>query len=334
MGQNQRYLLKFYIKLKRFKIDNRFFIYIFFCIVATVFWFLNALSKDYTYNFTYPIVFTDMPEDKLLVGKTTGDIKLKVSAYGFDLLQHNFKKSINPLEISLSSAYLHRRNQQDSSFYILSSQEKNKLSAQLKGIKIISISPDTLPLILSTIIKKKVAVVPDLNISYGQQYTLKNDIEIIPDSIFVFGPAIIIDTLQSLQTEKINIENVSKSMSFKTQLAEIENIKISDKEITLNVSVEKFTEVRFELRIDKLNVPDNVSLKTFPTKIKVKYHVGLSKNDRNDISKFRAVVDYEQIKMSAVPARMLKVVMINQADSIIKNSLRYYPSKVEYLIEK
>ena len=57
-----------------------------FLVVSVYFWFLTKLSKDYNSTIQYPMVFENLPKDKLLQKKPQESIDIHVKASGFKIL--------------------------------------------------------------------------------------------------------------------------------------------------------------------------------------------------------------------------------------------------------
>ena len=68
------------------KFNKQLLIYLFFLVVAICFWYLNALSKDYTTVVNYAVKFTDFPKGKVLVSDMPDKIGLKVKGFGLTFL--------------------------------------------------------------------------------------------------------------------------------------------------------------------------------------------------------------------------------------------------------
>ena len=66
-------------------------IFFFLIVLSSVFWILTVLSKDYTSTITTPVVFYNLPDDKLLIESKEVTLQMQVKAPGFSLLAHQFK---------------------------------------------------------------------------------------------------------------------------------------------------------------------------------------------------------------------------------------------------
>lgn len=331
-------LLKLFRKIihrEKIKFSQKLLIFLFFILVSTIFWFLNALSKDYNTTISYPVHFTNFPKDKILVNKLPSHILLHVNSYGFTLLQHKLKKSLLPIIFNVNSFALNKvplsnHDIGTSKFYILTSLAKQKIANQLSSeIKIIDISPDTLIFQFANIIKKKVRVKPMLKIDFEKQFMLKGKITIHPDSIILSGPYTILDTIDRVKTKYYFLNKLNKTIKKNLEICDIKNVKFSKKRVIVKVPVEKYTEASLNVQIEVKNLPDSLYLKTFPNDVKISYLVGFSNYDKTKPHHFKAIVDYKSIENN-LNNKKIKVKIVKFPRFI--NSMKHYPKNVEYII--
>jgi hypothetical protein len=79
-----------------------------------------------------------------------------------------------------------------------------------------------------------------------------------------------------------------------------------------------------------LNIPDSMTMKTFPSAIKVNFIVSLRNYNKVNAYQFRAFVDYKGIYSSI--NNKLKVTLERQP--IFVKSVTFHPKNVDYIIEK
>lgn len=334
-------VLNFINKITNFrnrKVDrHKLTVFIFFLVLSTIFWFLNALSKNYTATISCPIRFVELPKNKILVGELPSDLSLKVNAYGFALLKYNMSKSLLPVNISVNPNVLNYIKNSDSTlFYMLSDNSRERISNQLNSeIRIIDISPDSVYFQFAKVQDKKVAIIQDFEVNYRKQFINKDKIRLVPDSIFIIGVKETIDTIKSVKTIHQEFSDIYKTTTKRIKLQTIPGIDFSDNEVEMTIPVEKYTEGNLTLRIETINVPKRLSLKTFPNKVKISYLAGLSEYNTIIPEQFKAIVDFKDIDLKNNDlSEKVKVQIIKKPDNIIPGSLDYSPSKVEYIIEK
>lgn len=316
-------------KLKEVRLNRNIITYLICVVIASILWFLNALNKDYTSDISYPVKYTNFPEDKYPVIQLPSKIQLEVKAKGFALLGHRIRTSFLPITLNVSSYRGHAKEKNGMLEFTLNTNDiKDKISNQLStDIKLNNITPEEIVFKLANSVSKMVPVIPVVNYTLKRQYIL-NKITVAPDSIRVSGPAPFIDTLQGIPTQAIVLKNLSKDTKETTGLSEMPDCHFQDTKIEVYLQVEQFTEAKRTLPIVPLHVPDSLIIRLFPTNVAISYEIGLSKYDKVSNSDFVFAVDYPktndspylEIKMEKVPA-------------FIKN-LSFSPQKVEYIIER
>ncbi len=106
-------------------------------------------------------------------------------------------------------------------------------------------------------------------------------------------------------------------------------MEFSEDEVDVNINIEKFTEGSHKIKLNVLNVPDSLIIRTFPKEITVTYFVALSDYEKVLPQLFEAVVDYNE---TVHQENKLQISIKNSPEYI--KSLRFNPKSVEYIIEK
>jgi YbbR domain-containing protein len=307
-------------------------VFLFFLTISTIFWFLNALSKEYVTNLSFPVKYEKFPPNKILVSELPSQITLKVNSFGFTILQYKLSISQVPIIFNLEDLQLHRFQNVDSSkYYLLTSATLGKIENQLgTSLKILEIQPDSLIFDLEQIGKKKVPIVSRLQLNFIKQYTQKGKTQLLPESVTVAGPISRLDSIHYVNSEPIVIEGVNKTITVKINLVSIKGTNFSESEVQVTVPVERFTEAEIRVPIEILNLPNSLGLKIFPSQVNISCMVALSDYELLDAKRFRAVVDFSSI--AEKPGSKLKVKIVDYPSNII--SFKYYPKNVDYILEK
>ena len=187
------------------KIPKSFFV----ALIATVlFWSLTKLSKEYQTVITFPVEYINLPQDKLIQSEPLQEIEIQAKASGFKL----FGVSIFKKKIKLDVKRLKRKS--NSGYYLLLENQKIDIQNQVSSDFVINaIEQDTIYLDLGQLTSKKVALKGTYDFTYKLGHHLTNDVRISPDSILVSGPKRQIDTLQYLYLEKLELKDISKSIT-------------------------------------------------------------------------------------------------------------------------
>jgi hypothetical protein len=236
-----------------------------------------------------------------------------------------FKKPV-PISFKISAFNMNRRSD-SSSAYILTRYLRDQISTQLPAeLQLLEIKPDTLHFQFTERVTRRVKIWADLAFTVDNQFTIKNEIELLPDSVDLTGPDLILDTLSFVSTERLDLGLLTRNFSDKVRLKQIPELQYSLSRVECSIELERFTEMQVPVPIDVLNLPDSILLQTFPSRVMLTCKVGLSKYDRIEGYPFRAVVDYalidERTKVLSVSIQNLPVYLL---------SYEYSPKSVEFL---
>jgi len=299
-------------------------------------WLLVKLSQDYSTNISYPIEYKNNPINKININKLPTQINLKVSASGFEILKYKVTSDLIPIVLDIASEKLKILNSDTSINFIETISLLENINLQLsensilKDIKITNVEPDTLFFQFTEMISKKVEIKLNADITYFRQFMLKDNIIISPDSLIVQGPAIVLDTVDYVETQYVKFENLKDNVEKEIKLKTFKNLIYSIEKTLITINVEQFTEADAIVAIQIKNLPDSLKLKIFPNKIKINYLVGFSNYNIIGEDEFIATIDFNDIKNNLT--NKLKIKIEASPDKI--KSFQFTPTSVEYLIEK
>lgn len=320
-------------KKVKFKINKKFIYFIIFLILSFILWFLNALNRDYTTNLNLPVTFYNFPKNKANITELPSYFIISVKANGFDIVKYEFNKNFNPIKIDLSSSHFYKFDENDTNkFYILTKDYLNDIDfVLLYDMKVENIKPDTLYFHFTKFGVKKVPIELLSDITTANQYVIKdNIISIIPDSAIVSGPQILIDTITKIFTNNIYLKGLSEKTSVNVELNNYNGITISPQNIQLVIDIEQYTEVRFKVPIEIVNLPDSLYLHLFPNFVDIVYKIGFSNYQKIKESDFKVIVDYNSILDNF--GSKVNTQIVKYPSKIYE--FQHHPEFVEYIIQK
>ena len=116
---------------------------------------------------------------------------------------------------------------------------------------------------------KKVPVDPVYSITYMPQHMNKGELEIIPDSVTLYGQARILETIDKVLTEPIKHSNLSSEIQGVVHLEKMKDVRMSVSEVHNLQNVSRFVEMKLTLPVTAENVPSDKKLVPFPSKADV-----------------------------------------------------------------
>lgn len=291
-------------------------------------WLLITFSKEYTTVITYPVNYNNIAQDKLLQEIPIKKIDLSITATGFKIL----RAKLITKKINLEASKLRKKSA--SKFYFLPRNQTTKIQKQLlNGIVLEEIVQDTIFLNLGVLSSKKVALKPQVDITYHIGYDLLDELAITPDSIVISGPEDQIKNINYLNLSPLTLKGVKASFTEEVAIlksAKQKNLKFKNTKVTIAGKVDKFTEGTVQVPFIIKNLPENTNLTILTDKVEIVYVVALSNFAKVSETSFVVECDYEMAVENEVGYLIPKV--ITEVD-FIKN-IKVIPSKIDFLIQK
>lgn len=302
---------------------NRLSVFLLFVFVSAILWLLIKLSDDYSVSIDLPVTFEDLPNDKWLAEQTDQTLKLTINSRGFVIFRAAYLRNVRQLAVSLESIPYRKQSQND--YYINTANLRN-LAAEAFNVNEtdIGFEETELRFKLENLAQKRLAVQARLAINYKQQYNASATPRLLPDSVWVFGPENMLDTMQVIYTQHIQLKEVEQDVNMRLALDyNKEQVKLQPAEVGLKIAVDRFTEASFTIPI---RTPEQLQLKTFPERVQINFMVSLSDFSKIEATQFRVEIDTSGIAHNA-NALQLK---LTQSPPLATN-ITMSPESVEYI---
>ena len=304
---------------------REFLIFLFFVAISFGFWMLQTLDGNFETEFTIPLRLKDVPKDVVITSDLQDEVRVKVEDRGTVLLNYMLGRSFLPISINFSDY------ENSSSRVVLPYEDlRKRVSSQLNSTtKLLSVYPDSIGFVYSQGKFKKVPVSVSGKITPGIQYYI-SDIKLSPDSVIVYAPAEVLKTVQTAYTMPLDCEDLTENTSLRTSLKKIDGAKYDPSFCDVSVSVDMYSEKTVEVPVVGIGFPANKTLRTFPSKVKVTFKVGLSGYSSVNADDFFIGVKYSDLLKTSKDNIDLVVTTTNPNVS----NIRVVPSSVDYLIEE
>nr|WP_288933446.1 CdaR family protein [uncultured Allomuricauda sp.] len=267
-------------------------------------WFISNLSDTYESRAYFTINYRNLP-DSLLLGKNSDHlIEAKLRTSGFQFLYYKIFKS--RIDIDVSEVEFQNGG------YVLSEEIlKRQMDQQLsQNISLLDLDRNRLEVDLYQVDSKKIPIKAKLGLQLEQNYILDGKIKITPDSIEVKGPSNEIDTIKSIKTSLLQLNNVNADFSNEVGLVfpkGLDNSIFSIGRVTVSGKVSKFSEKVFEVPIQVINIPEGYQIKTFPDVVTVLCKATIERLKEISASDFEIVADYSQLMGSESSTLFLEI---------------------------
>lgn len=301
-------------------------IFLLFLLLATLFWSLIKLSKEYISEVEFELAYSDIPKNKLIQNEPDKKVKLTLKTVGFKLLNYEFKKRV--LDYSLTE--IERKG--GSMYFSETRSNTNYLQAQLSAETVVlNVEPDTLFFDLGVKRSKKVPVVSQMTYQFKTGFNFVGDVTLNPGEISISGPEKVIDTINEIYTFKDELNEISESFEYSVSLEHPnEVIVLSEEAVIVKGEVDKITDGSYTLPFKVINLPRNVIISTYPKEVKVVYQVALKDYNKIPENSFRIQCDYKQTEDNNLD---YLIPILVEKPEIITN-VKIIPNKIEFLIKK
>jgi hypothetical protein len=313
-------------KLKSFLISKDVLSFLLFFLLSAIFWFVNALDKNREITLRVPLQLINLPKEVTVTNNLPDFITVDVKDVGVNLFTYSDQK-LKPLNISLTNFQYSKLGQ----IQIDAATINRYLQSYfLQTTQIISFSPDTLLIEYEKLFEKKVPIKIKANIETKHQFMIDGDIIINPAFVNVYGPEQILDTLRWIETEIVELNNLSDTVFLNLKIKPVPFIRPEINTVKVLIPVTMFTEKNIELPVQAVNLPNYLKIKSFPAFVRASINISITAFQRFKSNDIQVYIDYNEIKGSKSPKYNLK---INNRNPHI-NNIRLTPSEVEYILEK
>lgn len=324
----RRTYLKISRQVKDFLLSEKsreFFIFLFFFFVAGGFWLLRTLNNDYETSFSIPIRLKGVPNDVVITSEPASELHITVKDKGTVLLNYMLGKSFYPVTLDYAD-YKSVNNR----VRIYAPQFEKKVLSQLNAsTRLLSMKPDTLEYIYATGASKRVPVKLQGTLSAGREYYL-SDTLFQPDSVLVYAPAAVLDTITVASTQVLKLENISDTLKQQVSLQVQKGVKFVPSSIEMTLPVDIYTEKTVEVPVRGVNFPADKVLRAFPSKVQVTFQVGMSRFRQVGADDFHIYVTYEELLKLGSDKYTIKLKNLPKEVSRV----RFNPSQIDFLIEQ
>lgn len=324
----RRVYLKTMKQIKDFLLSKKsreFFIFMFFFFIAGGYWLLQTLNNDYETEFSIPVRLKGVPNDVVITSEPVSELRVRVKDKGTVLLNYMLGKNFYPVILDFTEY-----KSGDSHVYVSSADFRKKVSGQLNAsTHLISLKPDTLDYIYSRGSSKKVPVRLRGNVSAGRQYYL-SDTLFTPDSVLVYAPATVLDTITAAYTGNLNLEDISDTLKQRVVLFSGRGVKYVPSSVQMMLPVDIYTEKTVEVPLRGVNFPADKVLRAFPSKVKVTFQIGLGRFRQVNADDFHIWVSYQELLKLGSDKYTIR--LRNVPDGV--SHVRFNPEQVDFLIEQ
>lgn len=303
-------------------LNKEFLIFLFFLALSGVFWLMMTLNETMEREFKIPVRLTGVPRNAVMTGELVDTVRVTIKDKGFTLVTYDFR----PLTFRFSS---YADEDTGEGVVPVADVQKQVLSQMYGSSKLLQLKPGKFDFYFTYGSSKKVPVVFRGKITTHKSYYLAHT-EFNPSMVTVYANKQQLDQLQAVEIEPFNYRNLQDTIRQMVKIKKIRGVKIVPPMVRISVYPDVLTEESVEVPVTAINMPPGMVLRTFPSKVTVRFTIGASLFRTIKPSLFKVVVDYEEL--AANPSDKCTLQLRSVPRSVSKASLEM--DRVDYLLEQ
>ena len=301
------------------------YVFLFFVAVATAFWVIQALQETYETEVAVPIELTDVPEGVVITRPITDTVYARVRERGMTLLSLYFKTQEEQLRMSFKNFDTHRQV----GSVVVTNVQKRLAASVANNLTILSVRPDTVSFAYNRGVCCKMPVRVLGGVTTAAQYYIQK-MTLSPDSVMVYAPRNVLDTLQAAYFEVDSCGALSRDSHITARRCVTGDVCYVPDTVVANVAVDMYTEKTVRVPVVGVNFPAGKHLRAFPSTVSVTFSVGTKLYNNIKSEDFVLAVPYEELMDR--PSDTWHVHFRSLPPGVANP--RFSPTEVEYLIEQ
>ena len=307
-------------------LNKEFLIFLFFLLLSGAFWLMMALNETYEEELKVPVRLVGMPRNAVMTDEPADTVKVTVRDKGFTLVTYKYGRWFRPLTFKFATY----ANEDQGHGAIPAADIIKQVQSQLYGSsKLLSVKPEKLDFYFTYGASKKVPIRFRGKISTSKSYYLAHT-EFSPMMVTAYANKKVLDELKYVEIEPFNYRNLQDTIHQNVRLQKIRGVKLVPSTVRLSVYPDVLTEESIEVPVSAVNMPAGMVLRTFPSRVTVRFTIGASQFRTIRPEQFNVVVDYQALAEN--PSDKCTLQLRSVPSSVSKAKLEL--DKVDYLLEQ
>ena len=315
-------------------LSKEFLVFLFFLFISGIFWLLMSLNETYEKEVVVGVRMINVPKNVVVTSEIPSSVRVVLRDKGYTIGSYIYGDVLHAITIDFAD-YSNGKGYGN----VPQSDIQKQLYLQLyKSTKIVSVKPDKMEFYYNLGRHKKVPVKMTGQVTPANSYYLSR-VSFSPDSVDVYARKDLLDSITVVYTTFQKVMGLSDTTTIKAPLRVIKGAKMVPNSVTMTLVPDVLTEESVEVPVEGVNIPDGKVLRTFPSKVRVKFVVGANRlrtMPKNMETRailpvgFRLVADYNSITQEQKDKCSIYLLTtprgIRNAQPVI--------SEVDYLIEQ
>ena len=238
-------------------------------LLAFSIWILHNLSLDYS-GFLTVRMAASCPniEGHTVQSSNICDVVARCRTSGYNIIKSRMALRRNPVQVPFDRQSLTLKSGE---IYYITRRELNESAHHLFGekVEVEYFLTDTLYFRFPYETSKKVPVFPVMSLSFEPQYMSQENLEIVPDSVRIYGEPYHLANVDRVFTEPIKLQDLKSGAAGVARIERIKGVRLAENEVHYSIEVTRYVEITREVTIEPVNVPPDKEMMIYPSKADV-----------------------------------------------------------------
>lgn len=305
-------------------------VFCFFLAVSFGFWLLQALNDTLDREVQVKLELVNVPSDVVIIDSLPSTVGVTIQNKGLALARHSISSLFRPNRAKIDFTKYDIGKSEAEVYISAADMQRTVGRLFIASTKVLSFRPDTLHFSYNHGMSRTLPVKLAGIIKATPQNYIQN-IRIEPDSVRVFAPASVLDTMHAVYTEIFAQDGLHEAGSYQVAMRKQKFQKYDPDQVSIKVNVGYYIEKTLRVPVIGLNFPAEKKLRSFPAEVSVTFRVESGRFHQITAEDFVLATTYEELLQNAEESKLslhLKTVPEGVSD------VRISPQEVDYLIEQ
>lgn len=307
--------------------DSReFLVFLFFLFTAFIFWYLVTMNQEYEMKYKVRLELKHLPENLTVIEPLPDEITIVLKDRGDKLVEYKARGKMNTLVVD----YRQHANVMGRTAIFGAELSKMLSEGLASSTTVVSASLDTLQYCVADARGVKLPVYWQGTVETSNNQYAVEHIRVVPDSVMVYAAPQVRDTMTAVYTDPVRLVGLTDSVTYTMDLMRGKRgVRYVPSEVALMVAVSPYVVKSVQVPVQGYMFPYGQQLKTFPSKVNVRFRVSLSDFRGVTEDDFKIRVRHSQLNDNALGKVVLN--LEEMPDNVTDVTIE--PAEVDYLIE-
>lgn len=238
-------------------------------LLAFSIWLLHNLSLDYSDFVTVRMTAScSNIEGHATQSSNVCDVVARCRTSGYNIIKSRLALRRNHVQVPFDKQSLTLKS---GDVYYITRRELSESAHHLFGekVEVEYFLTDTLYFRFPYETNKKVPVFPVLSLSFEPQYMSQGSLEIVPDSVRIYGEPYHLANVDRVFTEPVKLQDLKSGAAGVARIERIKGVRLAENEVHYSIEVMRYVEITREVTIEPVNVPPDKEMMIYPSKADV-----------------------------------------------------------------